>query len=672
VVNDATANIGQRVAAGDRVKVDGRLVNLRYDDSSPRVLLYHKPAGEIVSADDPEGRPSVFANLPRLRNARWLAVGRLDFNTEGLLIFTTSGDLTARLMHPRYEHEREYSVRVDGELAPAEIESLTSGIQIDDGFARFDALAEAGGEGRNRWYKVTLHEGRYREVRRLFEAIGHGVTRLIRTRFGPVSLPPRLTRGRWLELEPNEVATLLETVAQAETAGSRREPPLRHEAPAADDFARGAHAGATRARSGARRAPGTERAREPAIGEGRAPPRRREGRDGPERGTTVEAHSSAPATRGDAQSGQSAAATEARAKPRRTPGQTWSREARLDGRTSRPRGGGAGAGPRPGRPGAGAFRPRGPRDEPSPSRTRDRVPESPRGARWQRGERPEWTERGAGVRSRDPEQQQHGGPDRRPFDRRESAAPSRRPIPGARENRRGEQFKGTGPRFRDDRPRATDRPRARDDERGAEGPGRPRFEREAAKSGGRPRAAGERPRWEKRDQAAGSTGTGFRREGGVRAGSGSRRAAGFERQDGFRPRTDRRSGRPELPERARGQRDDNRGAVRGDGQTGRRDGRNASDRRVGTEGRPAPRPPRSVAPARDPGERRGPRRFDEAGDAAKTLPARGSQAEVPGAGEASAPRRSASGRAILAKRPGGDAPAARPPSSRRARALNRR
>jgi pseudouridine synthase len=214
-VNDVRAGIGQRIAAGDRVKVDGRLVNLRYDDASPRVLVYHKPAGEIVSADDPEGRPSVFAHLPRLRNARWLAVGRLDFNTEGLLLFTTSGDLAARLMHPRYEHEREYAVRVAGELTAAEREALTHGVELDDGMARFNAISEGGGEGRNRWYRVTLHEGRYREVRRLFEAVGHGVTRLIRTRFGPVTLPPRLTRGRWLELEPDEVSALVQAVAAA-------------------------------------------------------------------------------------------------------------------------------------------------------------------------------------------------------------------------------------------------------------------------------------------------------------------------------------------------------------------------------------------------------------------------------------------------------------------------
>jgi len=671
VVNDAPANIGQRVAAGDRVKVDGRLVNLRYDDSSPRVLLYHKPAGEIVSADDPEGRPSVFANLPRLRNARWLAVGRLDFNTEGLLIFTTSGDLAARLMHPRYEHEREYSVRVDGELAPAEIESLTSGIQLDDGFARFDALAEAGGEGRNRWYKVTLHEGRYREVRRLFEAVGHGVTRLIRTRFGPLSLPPRLTRGRWLELEPNEVAVLLETVAQAETAGTSREPALRPQASAADDIATGPHAGATSARFGGRREPGTERGRKPGTGAGWVPPRRREGRDGPQRLTTAGARSPAPETGDEKVSRHGATAPDARVQPRRAPGPTRSREARPDVPVSRPRGGGASAEPRPGRPSAGTFRPRGggPRDEPTPLRTRDRLPGPPRGAREQRGERPAWTERGA-ARSRGPEREQRSGADRRAFDRRESAAPARRPGPGAREDRRGEQFKGTGPRFRDDRPRATDRPRERDD-RGAESTDRPRFKREV-QPGVQPRAPGEGPRWQQRPQARGSTGPGLRREGGARAESGVRRAAGFERQAGFRPRTDRPSRRPEAPARGWGQGEDVAGVVRGERQTRRRDERHAGDRPAATEGRAAPRPSRS-ARAGGPEESRAPRRPDAASDARKAPPVGGSQPEVPGAGEAvPPPRRSASGRPILAKRPGGDAAGARPPSSRRARALNRR
>ena len=211
-VNGMPATIGQRITGRDRVKVDGRLVNLRFDEGGIRVLLYHKPSGEIVTADDPEGRPTVFEHLPRLRNARWLSVGRLDFNTEGLLVFTTSGDLADRLMHPRYEFEREYAARVAGELSPDQIERLLEGVELDDGPARFASVAQAGGEGRNRWYRVILREGRYREVRRMFEALGLTVSRLIRTRFGPIALPPRLTRGRWSELEPAEVRALAATL----------------------------------------------------------------------------------------------------------------------------------------------------------------------------------------------------------------------------------------------------------------------------------------------------------------------------------------------------------------------------------------------------------------------------------------------------------------------------
>lgn len=212
-VNDAPANLGQRVAPGDRVKVDGRLLAPRWETRLPRVLVYHKPAGEIVSADDPEGRPTVFDRLPHVRGGRWIAVGRLDYNTSGLLVLTTSGDLAARLMHPRYEIEREYAVRIDGQLSAEEARRLTEGILLEDGPARFDSLSDEGGEGRNRWYRVVLHEGRNREVRRIFEALGRRVTRLMRVRFGSLALPPGLRRGQYRELEDADVARLMSSLA---------------------------------------------------------------------------------------------------------------------------------------------------------------------------------------------------------------------------------------------------------------------------------------------------------------------------------------------------------------------------------------------------------------------------------------------------------------------------
>jgi 23S rRNA pseudouridine2605 synthase len=154
------------------------------------VLVYHKPAGEIVSADDPEGRPSVFDRLPTMKTGKWLAVGRLDFNTEGLLLFTTSGDLANRLMHPRYNIDREYAVRTLGELEEGMRQKLLAGVELEDGPAQFTKIADGGGEGVNKWYRVVIGEGRNREVRRMFEAVGLTVSRLIRTRYGAMTLPP--------------------------------------------------------------------------------------------------------------------------------------------------------------------------------------------------------------------------------------------------------------------------------------------------------------------------------------------------------------------------------------------------------------------------------------------------------------------------------------------------
>lgn len=208
-VNGEPAHIGQRVGGTDVVRVNGKPVSRIVGRKPPRVILYHKPAGEIVSHDDPGGRATVFARLPRLKIGKWLSVGRLDLNTEGLLIFTTSGDLSNRLLHPRYGNEREYAVRVLGELTEDIRERLVGGVSLDDGPAQFGGLEFLGGEGSNRWYRVTLQEGRNREVRRLFEAVGLTVSRLIRTRFGELVLPTNLRRGRWEEMNGDLVNALM-------------------------------------------------------------------------------------------------------------------------------------------------------------------------------------------------------------------------------------------------------------------------------------------------------------------------------------------------------------------------------------------------------------------------------------------------------------------------------
>jgi len=216
-VNGARATLGARVRPGDRVLIDGRPARLRSEGRAPRLLLYHKPAGELVTAHDPKGRPTVFQRLPPLRHARWIAVGRLDFNTGGLLLFTDSGELADRLMHPRSEIEREYAVRVRGELSREQMARLVRGVVLDDGPAKLDRISPGGGAGSNRWYQVVLREGRNREVRRMFEALGVTVSRLMRVRFGPVMLPSYLRRGQWRMLDPEEVRALLSVVPAADS-----------------------------------------------------------------------------------------------------------------------------------------------------------------------------------------------------------------------------------------------------------------------------------------------------------------------------------------------------------------------------------------------------------------------------------------------------------------------
>lgn len=208
-LNGQVAQLGDRAGPDDVIRIGRRTIRVHFNEELPKVLLYHKPEGEIVSRDDPQGRPSVFDKLPHLRSSKWIAVGRLDFNTSGLLIFTSDGVLANRLMHPRFEMEREYAVRILGELTEEQMKQLTTGVPLDDGQAAFTYLADEGGEGANHWYRVILKEGKNREVRRMFEAIGITVSRLMRVRFGPINLPPRLKRGQWLELDEKETRRLL-------------------------------------------------------------------------------------------------------------------------------------------------------------------------------------------------------------------------------------------------------------------------------------------------------------------------------------------------------------------------------------------------------------------------------------------------------------------------------
>jgi len=212
-VNGKPAQLGDRVGDADRLTVDGRNVHpgkLRRKRS--RVIVYHKPVGKVCSRRDPEGRPTIFEDLPRLQGGRWISVGRLDLNTSGLLLLTTDGELANRLMHPAQAVEREYAVRVLGEVTPAMLHNLERGVVLEDGPACFDAIRDAGGEGANHWYHVILREGRNREVRRLWESQGVQVSRLQRVRFGPISLPRWQKPGRWEDLDEQAVARLQQLV----------------------------------------------------------------------------------------------------------------------------------------------------------------------------------------------------------------------------------------------------------------------------------------------------------------------------------------------------------------------------------------------------------------------------------------------------------------------------
>jgi 23S rRNA pseudouridine2605 synthase len=207
-VNGEPAHTGQRVSFGDRIVVNGKPIKYRIAPPPPRILAYHKPVGEVVTHNDPENRPTVFRRLPRLPHGKWQSVGRLDINTEGLLLFTNSGDLANQLMHPRFGVEREYAVRVLGTLDEDQREELLDGVDVDGQEASFKSIEDGGGEGANHWYRVVITEGRNREVRRLFEAIGLTVSRLIRIRYGTVVLPRGLKRGVWVDLDESDVRAI--------------------------------------------------------------------------------------------------------------------------------------------------------------------------------------------------------------------------------------------------------------------------------------------------------------------------------------------------------------------------------------------------------------------------------------------------------------------------------
>lgn len=212
-VNGNVAKLGDRAQPDDKITVDGRLIKLMTEARfKRRIIIYHKPEGVVSTRADPEGRPTVFEDLPVLRGQRWIAVGRLDLNTSGILLFTNDGELANRLMHPSYEIEREYAVRILGEVDKAMLKRLQQGVELEDGLARFDAIIDAGGTGANHWYHVILKEGRNREVRRIWESQGVKVSRLIRVRYGNVSLPRMLRPGKCQDVPEEQLAPLLTMV----------------------------------------------------------------------------------------------------------------------------------------------------------------------------------------------------------------------------------------------------------------------------------------------------------------------------------------------------------------------------------------------------------------------------------------------------------------------------
>ncbi len=217
-VNGEVATIGSSVKGGDRIELDGRTFVATPQSEPPRVLVYHKPDGEVTTREDPEGRPTVFDRLPSLKGARWIAVGRLDINTTGLLLLTTDGDLANALMHPSAEVEREYVCRIHGEIDDAAVQRLRRGVELEDGIAKFDEIERIGASDSHAWFRVVLHEGRNREVRRLWEAVGYQVSRLKRVRYGSIELPRGLRRGHSEELSPEQTIELRRALGLDEVA----------------------------------------------------------------------------------------------------------------------------------------------------------------------------------------------------------------------------------------------------------------------------------------------------------------------------------------------------------------------------------------------------------------------------------------------------------------------
>jgi 23S rRNA pseudouridine2605 synthase len=254
-VNGQPAHIGQRISWGDQIKVGGKPVKVRIQPPPPRIVAYHKPVGEIVTHDDPQNRPTVFRRLPRLAQGKWQSVGRLDINTEGLLLFTNSGELANQLMHPRFGVEREYAARVLGTLDDESRARLLEGVEIEGQRAAFKSIVDGGGDGANRWYRVVIAEGRNREVRKLFDAVGLAVNRLIRIRYGTVVLPHGLKRGMWVDLGEDDVRAIRRLAG----GGAARDE-------------RGTQAGDKRKQRGGR---GPDRPREARPTEPAAPPERR-------------------------------------------------------------------------------------------------------------------------------------------------------------------------------------------------------------------------------------------------------------------------------------------------------------------------------------------------------------------------------------------------------------
>ena len=230
-INKKPAQLGDHITVSDRVYVKGKQIDLsRLDQVRRRVIAYYKNEGEICSRDDPEHKDSVFDHLPKLDNGRWIAIGRLDLNTCGLMLFTTDGELANRLMHPSFEIEREYASRVLGEVSADALENMLNGVECEDGVLKFDQIRDAGGSGANHWYHVILHQGRYREVRRLWESQGIKVSRLKRVRYGSIILPRSLRQGNWIELEPAQIKELLDMTGMKAEPQSREQhkPVSRH------------------------------------------------------------------------------------------------------------------------------------------------------------------------------------------------------------------------------------------------------------------------------------------------------------------------------------------------------------------------------------------------------------------------------------------------------------